>query len=495
MNTSEVIPRIIWQTWHTKDLPLKMSETVQNLRQQHPEFKHYLFDIPMCRNFIRKYFRPEVLDAYDSLIPYAFKSDLWRLCVLYIHGGIYLDMRFKCVDDFRLTELLSSEHYSPAHIKNGISNGLMVCMPKKTIILNIIKEYTYRIKNKKLNIVGPTILGELLKPHITCTLERRNEIGYYYNNRYIITAYNMYKQDAKRLHWRDLLNKNIVYNNNLFKDFIEIGTSDFNTEIQKADDTITGLSIEPISYYLNKLPNKPYVKKLNIAISDTNGVCKFFYIPKNDIKKYNLPEWVRGCNSINSYHPTVLKLLKDRNIEPRHIIKSYNIQKKTFMQLIKEKNINGIYFLKIDTEGHDCVILNKFMNDIQNNHLLPHKIVFKTNILTPKDNISKTIEVIKSKGYDLISSNSNTILLLNLNKLQNKTKFTNGLNNYYITKYPTDYNSNSLPYENTLESAMEYCIKNNYSGVTYQNNNYEVRAGKYLMPHNKIKGLVSWVYI
>ena len=36
-------------------------------------------------------------------------------------------------------------------------------------------------------------------------------------------------------------------------DFIEIGTSDFQTLIEEASDEAIGLSVEPISYYLNKL--------------------------------------------------------------------------------------------------------------------------------------------------------------------------------------------------------------------------------------------------
>ena len=35
-----------------------------------------------------------------------------------------------------------------------------------------------------------------------------------------------------------------------FFDFLEIGTSDFDTEIEKSDNTRVGMSIEPIKYYL-----------------------------------------------------------------------------------------------------------------------------------------------------------------------------------------------------------------------------------------------------
>ena len=38
-------------------------------------------------------------------------------------------------------------------------------------------------------------------------------------------------------------------------DFVEIGTSDFNTLLQSSKDQ-RGLSIEPLKIYLDKLPNK-----------------------------------------------------------------------------------------------------------------------------------------------------------------------------------------------------------------------------------------------
>ena len=46
----------------------------------------------MCREFIKVNFNPLVLKAYDTLIPTAYKADLFRLCVLYINGGIYGDL-------------------------------------------------------------------------------------------------------------------------------------------------------------------------------------------------------------------------------------------------------------------------------------------------------------------------------------------------------------------------------------------------------------------
>ena len=44
-------------------------------------------------------------------------------------------------------------------------------------------------------------------------------------------------------------------------DFLEIGTADFDTEIEKADNNTRGFSIEPLKIYLDKLPEKSLCKK------------------------------------------------------------------------------------------------------------------------------------------------------------------------------------------------------------------------------------------
>ena len=108
---SRIIPLNLFQTWHTLDLPPKMKENVELLKRQNPEFTHYLYDDKMCRDFIREHFHEDILWAFDKLKPGAYKADLWRYCVLYIHGGIYLDIKFKCINNFKLIELTDQEYW------------------------------------------------------------------------------------------------------------------------------------------------------------------------------------------------------------------------------------------------------------------------------------------------------------------------------------------------------------------------------------------------
>ena len=124
-------------------------------------------------------------------------------------------------------------------------------------------------------------------------------------------------------------------------DFLEIGTSDFDTLIEVADDFTVGISVEPIKHYQDRLPNKPNVKKINCAISPSNieGNIDIFYIPDNVIKEHGLPWWLRGCNSVNSFHP------KHIGLKITHLVKVETVKQIPISKFFIENNIEKI---KID---------------------------------------------------------------------------------------------------------------------------------------------------
>jgi len=277
-----------------------------------------------------------------------------------------------------------------------------------------------------------------------------------------------------------------------FYDFIEVGTSDFDTEIEKNDNKV-GISVEPIKYYLDRLPNKQNCIKLNIGISNYVGTCVVNYLSEKTIEKYNFPYWVRGCNSVNSYHKTVADLCISKGIDIQQISEKDSVNVTTLCALMNDVSVDGVYFLKIDTEGHDTVILEKFYEEVQNSAHLPHVIQFESNVLSSSEAVNHIIRAFQNIGYDLLFKDHDTVLKLNLNRIRNKTKYTGAIKNYYIMDYPLNYSVSNLPHENTLEGAKEYCTKHGCSGITLQDGIYQVRNGKYMNYH---KGdISSWVFM
>ena len=135
-----VIPLKIFQTWYTLNLPPKMKKNVKRLQRENPEFEYFLFDDKMCRKFIQEHFDEDVVFAFDKLKPGAYKADLWRYCVLYIHGGIYLDIKMGCVNGFKLTQLTDKEYWVKDCSPAGIYQAVMVCLPNNHCLYKAIQK-------------------------------------------------------------------------------------------------------------------------------------------------------------------------------------------------------------------------------------------------------------------------------------------------------------------------------------------------------------------
>jgi mannosyltransferase OCH1-like enzyme len=210
-----IIPLKIFQTWHTLDLPPKMKQNVELLKKQNPEFTYYLYDDKMCRDFIRKYFDEDVIWAFDKLKPGAYKADLWRYCVLYIHGGIYLDIKFKCINHFKLIQLTDQEYWvkdiSHTNIQNnkksnGIYQAFISCLPKNKILYKAI----YSVINNcfldnytninSLAVTGPALIYTLNTDieFNELKLENIGNVIIYTNNKQkILTSYSEYRSEQK----------------------------------------------------------------------------------------------------------------------------------------------------------------------------------------------------------------------------------------------------------------------------------------------------------
>ena len=194
-------------------------------------------------------------------------------------------------------------------------------------------------------------------------------------------------------------------------DFIEIGTSDFDTEIERAREFDRGISIDPIIHYLNKLPNKKYVNKVLCGISDRNTWGKCYYISEENIQKYNLPWWIRGCNQLFDYHTTAKNIIIERELNLDTVFDTVEIPIYSISTLLDMYQVSSINYLKIDTEGHDITILKNYINKIQRNSgIIAKQLLFESNTLSDRLSIDNMIEQLYSFGYRLIYSNENTLM-------------------------------------------------------------------------------------
>jgi mannosyltransferase OCH1-like enzyme len=234
------IPLKIYQTWHTKDLPPLMRKYTELLQKTNPEFEYHLYDDNDCKEFIRKHFDSDVLMAFEKLVPGAYKADLWRYCILYINGGIYIDIKYVCINQFKLISFLDKEYYvldrdvfdldnliNNQKPKKGIYNGLMVCKPKNKLLLILIKQIVKNVKNKfygynSLNPTGPILFADMYTKYVKKINDNDFELKYLsdgmsisYNNVPILEIYEEYRTESffnqKVSHYGKLWNERKIY--------------------------------------------------------------------------------------------------------------------------------------------------------------------------------------------------------------------------------------------------------------------------------------------
>jgi mannosyltransferase OCH1-like enzyme len=210
-------------------MPPKMKECVETLKKDNPEFEHHLYDDAKCRTFISKNFEKNVLCAYDKLIPGAYKADLVRYCIMYKYGGVYLDIKFKMKNGFKLIDYVDKEYYlrEGPYAENQIyiANGFIVAYPNNPLWLNCINKIVDNVNNKWygptfVSPTGPELLYSLFdKSKIKDIIFKYSEpnddgkgiITNIKTNIVVMSHYDEYRDEQKR-------NSNIPYYKDLWYD-------------------------------------------------------------------------------------------------------------------------------------------------------------------------------------------------------------------------------------------------------------------------------------
>lgn len=224
---TSVVPLNIFQTWHTKILPPIMQNAVNKIKINNPRFTHHLFDDNDCHEFIKNNFDKNILSAFEKLIPGAYKADLWRYCVLYKLGGIYLDIKYEPVNNFKLICLTEEEHWVLDMDGIGIYNALIVSKPENPILLKAINDIVNNVNikfygNSALSPTGPLLLSKYFTHSEKKQFRLSHDVCMSFDNRYIyfngyiiLKQYNGYLSEhnfnKKLPHYSELWAKRTIY--------------------------------------------------------------------------------------------------------------------------------------------------------------------------------------------------------------------------------------------------------------------------------------------
>ncbi len=155
-------------------------------------------------------------------------------------------------------------------------------------------------------------------------------------------------------------------------DYIDIGTSDFETSLEQLKENENLILVEPLIHYLNKFPNRENIFKCPFALSNKDGIMKMYYVSEEKISQLGLPVWVRGCNSLGEMHPTLVNQLNLQSI-----MDCVNVPVLSVTNFFNLYEITEIGQLKIDTEGHDATILREVYQIQETQNIPIQKIIFE----------------------------------------------------------------------------------------------------------------------
>ena len=170
MNSPSQIPREIFQTWKTRDVPEHWKESQLSIVRNLPEWKYTLFTDEDNREFVKTHF-PDFLPYYDAF-PYNIqRADAIRYMYLYINGGVYMDLDIaiqKSIDD-----LLGDEDFylvPSGNVSSSFTNSFMISKPRVSFWLDVIEEMKKPVSSYSLtkhfivmNSTGPMMLTRVVK--------------------------------------------------------------------------------------------------------------------------------------------------------------------------------------------------------------------------------------------------------------------------------------------------------------------------------------------
>lgn len=173
------IPPIILQSFNHSVLHEDYYTVISHTLRLNPHYEYIFHDFLSAQKLIRENFEPRVLQAYNDLLPGAYRCDLWRLCALYVYGGVYIDLKlapYVPFDSFIEEDtdlLICVERFGIEYWQESIFNGFIATVPKNLLILRYIEEIVDRVESRgygrnEWDITGPRVFSQVAIKELKC---------------------------------------------------------------------------------------------------------------------------------------------------------------------------------------------------------------------------------------------------------------------------------------------------------------------------------------
>ena len=135
------IPKLIWQT--AKSVPHQNSHIlIKSFIDLNPDYEWLFMDDARCDQFIKDNFNQQFYTMYKSLPYGVMKADVWRVAVVYVYGGVYVDTDCECVKPISTWLKPTYSLIVGEEMDNGdLYNCIFAAEPRHPALLNVLNTF------------------------------------------------------------------------------------------------------------------------------------------------------------------------------------------------------------------------------------------------------------------------------------------------------------------------------------------------------------------
>ena len=133
--------------------------------------EYHLYSGEEVEKIIKDNFDADVYKSYQKLKPYAYKADLARYCLLYLYGGLYVDLNIRFINPLDINYLNQWNFFAFRDINTNsirnwaVCNGIMFTKKKCNILSKSINLIVNNCKKEHYGIqvtepTGGIVLGK-----------------------------------------------------------------------------------------------------------------------------------------------------------------------------------------------------------------------------------------------------------------------------------------------------------------------------------------------
>ena len=162
-------------------LPPPLDYLAQDLSNSFRNIEYSFWNDSRILQFLKSEFEEDVCMAYESLVPFAYRSDLARYCLLFHFGGWYFDLGTQLANPKQpIADIDDSmdmlffwdigDLFSPARSFYDCMNGIIYSKPLNPILRTAIDLVIKNCKEKfygtdSMSPTGPGVLGRAVAIH------------------------------------------------------------------------------------------------------------------------------------------------------------------------------------------------------------------------------------------------------------------------------------------------------------------------------------------